>query len=236
MIKRVWLFELGREVRLSEPKKHFAAHADAYVRYISVFLYPQGCRAFFADVPWIGSRLRVLDAGCGTGIITFALLEALGRRGVEIECVHGFDLTPAMLGRFRSGLRRRRIKGVNLHEADMLKPDQLPATWTGYDLIVSASMLEYVPRDKFSEALASLRGRLSPGGRFLLFITRRNWLTSVLVERPWGGARYSDQELATSFAAAGFAGLTFHRFPPRYGWLNLWGYIVEAHSPTGVSA
>ncbi|MBA3256324.1 MAG: hypothetical protein H0T64_06705 [Pyrinomonadaceae bacterium] len=76
MIKRVWLFELGREVRISEPKKHFAAHADAYVRYISVFLYPQGCRAFFADVPWIGSHLRVLDAGCGTGIITFALLEA----------------------------------------------------------------------------------------------------------------------------------------------------------------
>ena len=49
--------------------------------------------------------------------------------------------------------------------------------WTDYDLIVSASMLEYVPRKRLAEALAALRGRLTDQGRLILFITKRNWLT-----------------------------------------------------------
>ena len=138
-----------------------------------------------------------------------------------------FDLTPAMLARFREEMKQRAINEIDLCQANALALDQLPSTWTGYDVIISASMLEYIPREKFAEALAGLRARISPQGRFILFITRRNWLTELLVERPWGGNRYSHLELAAAFSAAGFREITFQRFPLNYYWLNLWGYIVE---------
>jgi len=39
--------------------------------------------------------------------------------------------------------------------------------WKDYDLVVSASMLEYVPRDLFVAALSGLRGLLNGNGRFV---------------------------------------------------------------------
>jgi SAM-dependent methyltransferase len=216
------------QTMVQEPKKLFSAKANSYARYISLFLYPQGLHAFFAGDGELGNDMRILDAGCGTGVVTFGLLKALNRRGYEFECVNAFDLTPAMLELFRQSLEQRKIKKVGLCQANVLELEQLPSDWTGYDLIVSASMLEYIPEEKLPETLAGLRSRLVEGGRFILFMTRRNRLTELLIERPWGGNRYSRQELAEAFAAAGFGEVIFKRFPLNYCWLNLWGYIVEA--------
>jgi len=211
-----------------EPKAFFTSEAAAYDRYVSSFLYPQGLRAFFERAECLREGLRILDAGCGSGIPGLALLEALGRRGLAFERVDAFDLTPAMLGLYREKLVRRGIEGVELREADVLELDRLPTSWTGYDLVLSASMLEYIPRGRLPETLAGLRSRLSADGRFLLFMTRRNWVTKRFVERPLGGNRYSRSELAAALAAARFQEPTFHRFPLAYTWLNLWGHILEA--------
>jgi cyclopropane fatty-acyl-phospholipid synthase-like methyltransferase len=132
-----------------------------------------------------------------------------------------------MLDRYRDRLARREIDRVELREANVLELDRLPVSWTNYDLVLSASMLEYVPRERLSEALAGLRSRLAPEGRLALFMTRRNAMTSILVERPWGGNRYSRREIAESFNTAGFREATFQAFPLRYAWLGLWGHIVE---------
>jgi hypothetical protein len=72
----------------------------------------------------------------------------LARRHLKPEALHAFDLTPAMLAEFRRSMLRRPGLDVEIHEADVLELDTLPATWTGYDLIVTASMLEYVQRDR----------------------------------------------------------------------------------------
>ena len=64
---------------VQEPKKLYSAKVDVYELFVSVFSYRQGLRAFFAGADWLRPSLRVLDAGCGTGIATFALLEALER-------------------------------------------------------------------------------------------------------------------------------------------------------------
>jgi len=142
--------------------------------------------------------------------------------------MHAFDLTPAMLELFRRTLRKRGIEGIDVAQADVLRLNALPASWSDYDLIVTASMLEYLPRERFSEGLSGLRSRLQKAGRLLLFITRRNWLTKPLIGRWWQSNLYAAGDLVQSFREAGFAPVRFHRFPARFRHLGLWGHIIEA--------
>jgi len=201
----------------------------SYVRFVNILRYPQAIRAFFRGSPLLGSGLRVLDAGCGTGIISLALRDALTERGFEEPDVqHAFDLTPAMLADFRETLRARSIERVELARADVLELDTLPSDWTGYDLIVSGSMMEYLPRDRLSDALAGLRARSKPGGRLILFITRQNLLMDPLIGRWWDANLYRRDELQDAFLRAGFESVAFRRFPPAYRYFDLWGHVVEA--------
>jgi cyclopropane fatty-acyl-phospholipid synthase-like methyltransferase len=133
-----------------------------------------------------------------------------------------------MIEAFRRTLRRGEIAGVDVVQGDVLKLDALPASWKGYDLIVSASMLEYLPRDRLVTALSGLRALLNSEGSFLLFITRRNWLTRPLIGRWWQANLYRAIELEESFRRAGFSALAFRKFPASFRYLALWGYIVEA--------
>jgi cyclopropane fatty-acyl-phospholipid synthase-like methyltransferase len=142
--------------------------------------------------------------------------------------MQAFDLTPAMLGRFREELARLGIADVELAQADVLALNQLPAAWRSYDLVVSASMLEYLPPARLGAALSGLRSLLKEGGTFVLFITRRNWLTRLLIGRWWQSSLYEAAELDEAFREAGFADIAFRRFPPPFRYLGLWGYIVEA--------
>lgn len=86
-----------------------------------------------------------------------------------------------MLQHFRDTLETLNIAMVDARQANVLNMDALPAAWANYDLIVTASMLEYVPRERLSDALAALRTRLADSGRLVVFITKRNWLTRPLI-------------------------------------------------------
>jgi cyclopropane fatty-acyl-phospholipid synthase-like methyltransferase len=137
-----------------------------------------------------------------------------------------------MLDRLALTLRTQGVSGVELAQANVLQLDQLPDSWNGYDLVVSASMLEYVVRERFSDAVAGLRGLMAPGGRFVLFCTRRNWLTGPLIGRWWEGNLYSEHELRGALEAAGFDEIVFGYFPPAFRYLGLWGHVVEcSNSP-----
>lgn len=206
----------------------FTEKHGSYARFIRFVRYPQGIRAFFLRSPLLRSGLRVLDAGCGTGIVTFAFRDALVRRGLTPGPLHAFDLTPAMLERFRQTLLFRAIDGVETAQANVLQLDSLPDAWAQYDLIVSASMLEYVPRHRLADALRGLRGRLRADGRLVLFITRRNWLTRPLIGRWWQSNLYGAEELRDAFRRAGFSRCTFQSFPPVARYLALWGYVIDA--------
>ena len=211
-----------------DPRRLFTEKHDTYARFIRLVRYPQGLQAFFVHSPLLRSGLRVLDAGCGTGVVTLGFRAALVQRGFEPGALHAFDLTPAMLERFRATLARRGITDVETVEANVLALEALPAGWGQYDLLVSASMLEYVPRERFVEALRGLRSRLREGGHFVLFMTRRNWFTRPLIGRWWQSNLYDKRELRTAFASAGFAKFTFRRFPPAAWHLTPWGYVMEA--------
>lgn len=205
----------------------FTRKHATYDRFIRLVRYPQGIREFFRKSSLLRSGLRVLDAGCGTGAITLALYDALVRRELAAGRLHAFDLTPAMLRRFRLTLESCGLD-VELLQANVLQMDDLPSTWTDYDLIVSASMLEYVPRDQLPNALDGLRARLANDGTLVVFITKRNWLTGPLIGRWWRSNLYSREELDRAFQAARFSRAEFARFPLTARYLGLWGYVIQA--------
>ncbi len=211
-----------------DPVRLYTERTESYVRFVEFVGYPQGLRAYFRKSPLLRSGLRVLDAGCGTGIVTLALREAFLSRDFRPGPLHGFDLTPAMIERFRQTLQRRAIQGIEVVQANVLQLGALPASWNSYGLIVSASMMEYVPRNRLVDALRGLRGLLSADGSLLLFITRRNWLTRPLIGRWWTANLYDSGELEETFRRASFSTVAFHRFPLAFSYLALWGHIVEA--------
>ncbi|HET9818547.1 MAG TPA: methyltransferase [Rhodanobacteraceae bacterium] len=217
----------------SAVRRLYEQRADRYLAFVRFFRSRRGLQALLERTDLLRPRMQVLDAGCGAGLATFALLDALEARRVEPGTVDAFDLTPAMLARFRGQLAAHGAAvRIALREANILDPAALPDTWTGYDLVVSTSMLEYLPRDRLAPALATLRQRMSPHGRLLLMITRRSPETKVMIEWGWDAERYSAGELRRALVQAGFDHFDFVRFPLRYGWLNRANHVVIATAPT----
>lgn len=212
----------------ADPQRLFSERPDLYARFIRAVRYPQGLRAFWQASPLLRSGLRILEAGCGTGALTLGVWDAAARRGLSLAALDAFDLTPAMLDRLRASLARRAIAGIDLAQANVLALDTLPATWRDYDMVVSASMLEYVSRERFVEALMGLRARLREDGRFVLFMSRRNPFTRLVIGRWWQSNLYTAGELRTACLAAGFRSVRFPGFPLAARYLATWGHVVEA--------
>jgi SAM-dependent methyltransferase len=217
----------------SDQVRHFyTQNASLYHRlYIDILRYGRGMNAFLRQSGVLEPNLRILDAGCGTGNVTRQVLDLARREGITGLSIHGFDLTPAMLNRFRQWLQREGVEAVDLREANVLEQHHLPESWIGYDRILSSAMLEYLPKDQLAEALAGLRRRLADDGTLTIFITRRNALMKGLIEWWWKANIYTRDELREIFREAGFDSITFHRFPWPFWHLNLWGLIVEAQNP-----
>jgi SAM-dependent methyltransferase len=101
------------------------------------------------------SDLRILDAGCGSGPLSAALVA----RGAHVT---GFDGSPAMIG-----LARRRLgDGVPLSVADLSEP--LPYQDDAFDLAMASLVLHYL--EDWSAPLAELNRVLVPGGRLIVSV------------------------------------------------------------------
>ena len=214
---------------VTTPRDLYTGRAGLYSVWMKLFRHQQALRSLFESSGLLRSDLRILDAGCGSGATTLALISALRHRGYDYRSIDGFDLTPAMLTRFRDAIRGLHLERVELEEANVLTlQEQLPDSWTSYDLVVCTSMLEYLPPGTLEKALASLRQRLNRDGALLVVVTKKTTVAKVMVEVAWRARAYGADELRSALRSAGFSQVVFHRFPARFFWMNTTNHVVTS--------
>jgi trans-aconitate methyltransferase len=111
-----------------------------------------------------GRPLRVLDAGCGDGLLSLAL----AKRHPEWEIV-GMDLREDLLAGARERARNRGLANVGFQRADLTRP--LPEG--GFDVAMALECLSEIPDDR--AALAALVGGIAPGGIFVMQAPEQSW-------------------------------------------------------------
>jgi predicted TPR repeat methyltransferase len=134
--------------------------------------------------------VRVLDLGCGTGLMA-AQLARPGR------VIHGVDLSPRML-------ERARAKGLygELHTAEL--NEFLRAAVADWDLIVATDVFIYIP--DAGSSFAPTLARLTPGGWFGFSIeTSAGDATELLPQT--GRYRQSSARIARELSDAGFVNI-----------------------------
>lgn len=149
-------------------------------------------------------RGRVVELGCGTGLIAAALLEA----APELDYV-GIDLSPAMVEVARRRLDRFGARAeVSVPGAESLPPH-------GADGAFGIDVLHHVP-DAVA-TLAELRDAVAPGGRIVFLESNPKFpLTTVYAlahREEHAGLRLSKRRLRSFFERAGLVGVSVELGP-----------------------
>jgi ubiquinone/menaquinone biosynthesis C-methylase UbiE len=109
---------------------------------------------------------RVVDLGCGPGLLAWEMAQQVGSAG-EVQCL---DASQSMVA-----LATRRCSGqpwVQVRSGDVTA---LPYADGGFDAVVSMQVYEYVP--EVDRALAEVHRVLRPGGRAIIVDT--DWESCV---------------------------------------------------------
>src|SRR6266536_1704738 len=153
---------------------------------------------------------RILDAGCGTGLLTLSLMRTL-RFPVKITAL---DLSARSIRAAKRAVSQAkgRKRDVSFAQGNVLT---LPFTDDAFDLIVTSGALEYVPlEDGFSE----LARVMAPGGH-LLHLPIRPSLASTFLEILFRFKTHPPQKLEVE-TERHFRVVENYRFPPlqAIGW------------------
>jgi len=194
--------------------------------------YMSVVRSLFVDRDILTSNMKVLDAGTGTGLLTRILYPLARERELSSIVFHAFDLTQAMLDKFSGWIRSEGAEdAISTRVQDVLHLGTLPETWNDYDLIVTASMLEYVPPNSLHKAVAGLLQRLKPGGKMIWLLCGRTTLMKFFIGWLWRSNLYTKPELEVVLAKAGATDVKYLSFPPPYHRASDSTLVVEITRP-----
>jgi SAM-dependent methyltransferase len=188
---------------------------DAWSRRLeAVYLSADVVRQRRAVVEALGLRPgeRVLDIGCGPGLLACEMAGAVAPSG----SVHGVDISPSMVE-----IARRRPPPAGAAPPQYTEADALavPFADATFDAAVSTQVYEYV--DDMPAALAEVRRVLRPGGRLLVLDT--DWDSIVWHSR--------DPQRMRRVLAAWDAHLVHPDLPRKLtGLLEDAGFVVEDRS------
>ncbi|HEX8458883.1 MAG TPA: methyltransferase domain-containing protein [Pyrinomonadaceae bacterium] len=121
--------------------------------------YGRSLERYFREHPVpVADGAQILDAGCGTGLLTLALLRTL-TRPAHITAI---DLSASSLKKARQAVAEE-LRGRPQHRVRFLQANllSLPFADATFDFIATSGALEYVP---LRDGLGELARVLKPGG------------------------------------------------------------------------
>ncbi|HEX8492634.1 MAG TPA: class I SAM-dependent methyltransferase [Pyrinomonadaceae bacterium] len=158
----------------------------------------------------IAPGAKILDAGCGTGLLTVALLKVIDLP-VQITAI---DLSGTLIATARRAVKEQagRTQTIGFSQANILS---LPFRDNTFDAIVTSGVLEYVPLD---EGFGELARVLAPGGH-LLHLPVRPSLASRFLELLFRFKTHPPREVEEKTSRY-FQIISHHRFPRLHviGW------------------
>jgi 2-polyprenyl-3-methyl-5-hydroxy-6-metoxy-1,4-benzoquinol methylase len=157
--------------------------------------YQRSVEFFVSQFPFPKhAPIKVLDAGCGTGLYALAVLRQFQRASVT-----AFDLNEKLVASCCNKPSDRYVRRLRWFTGDIQGPlAQLGAD--KFDLIITAGVLEHVPATKTVNNLARF---LKDDGYFFNSPVRDTSFGKTIC-RVYGCAPYSREENIRSFAANGF--------------------------------
>jgi SAM-dependent methyltransferase len=177
-----------------------------YDSFLKLFGHERSVDRFVAVLPFSTQQpLEVLDAGCGTGLYTLAVLKRFPNARVT-----SFDLSPALVNRLREKLVRRGLDNrATLFTANIQGPIGA-LQGKKFDLIITAGVLEYVPLEQTVRGLSQF---LAPNGYFLNSPVANNPY-GKLIANTYGCNPYPREVNLRAFEASGFTLKDMVTLPP----------------------
>ncbi len=169
---------VAERLRLARPPIYYwyweyylaAPSSPAYVRFCAALYGRALCQANFSDMRQmealldalrLGPASRVLDLGCGVGLIAEYISDVTGAH------VTGLDYAPVAIEQAQARTVAKRDR-LAFHVGNL---DALPFPPRSFDTLLSIDTL-YMPND-LDATLAQMRDLLTPGGQMGIFYTHR---------------------------------------------------------------